>query len=582
MSPDGETGPEAAPGAEPAPAPDAATPAPAPGPAPASTAARAPAPATSAAPATVAAEPPAPAGADAVPGPVPVAVAPSAQDRRAAVVHPPYGQRPPFVPPPPGPVDRALAAFWAHGREPAGVRVLGLCGAAGVAGGVLLVGQEPGLGVALAAAVVWAGALPALWRRRDAVDLLVVTLSVLLVSVVAVRSAGWVVWLCLLAAAWTATSAASGARAGWAVVAAPATWVAGALRALPWVRHGLGQAVGGRRAQVLAWLRTLGLTTVLLVVFGALFASADQVFASYLPTFSWGDLPARVVVAVLVALAAAALATLALHPPVWSTARVPEGRPAERTAWLTPVVALDALVLAFVGVQVGGVLGGHQHVLETAGLSYAQYARAGFGQLVVVTVLTLLVVTVAARHAPRATRRDRIVVRAALGTLCLGTLGVVASALRRLDLYVEAFGLTRLRITVAVAEVVMGVVLVLLLAAGVRWSARWVARTVLVVAAVAVLGLAAVNPDALIVRNNTTADLVVPLDVDYLRGLSADAVPAAAELDEPLRSCVLSGIRTEPAEDGLGWNLARERATYTLLNTGPLDASVPCQGVSRP
>ncbi|GIG33720.1 DUF4153 domain-containing protein [Cellulomonas oligotrophica] len=573
MSPDGETGPEPAPGADPAPAPAATTPAPAPGPAPA--------PAPAAAPVPVAAAPPAPAAAGAVPGPGPVAVA-AAEDRRPAVVHPPYGQRPPFVPPPPGPVDRALAAFWAHGREPAGARVLGLCGAAGVAGGVLLVGQQAGLGVALAAAVVWAGALPALWRRRDVVDLVLVALSVLLVAVVAVRAAEWVVWLCLLAAAWTATSAASGARGGWAVVAAPATWVAGALRALPWVRHGLGEAVGGRRAQVLAWLRTLGLTTVLLVVFGALFASADQVFASYLPTFSWGDLPARVVVAVLVALAAAALATLALHPPAWSTARVPEGRPAERTAWLTPVVALDALVLAFVGVQVGGVLGGHRHVLETAGMSYAQYARAGFGQLVVVTVLTLLVVTVAARHAPRATHRDRVVVRAALGTLCLGTLGVVASALRRLDLYVEAFGLTRLRITVAVAEVVMGVVLVLLVAAGVRWSARWVARTVLVVAAVAVLGLAAVNPDALILRYNTTADLVVPLDVDYLLGLSADAVPAAAELDEPLRSCVLAGIERVPVDDGLGWNLARERAAYTRLNTDPLDLSVPCQGVLRP
>ena len=36
--------------------------------------------------------------------------------------------------------------------------------------------------------------------------------------------------------------------------------------------------------------------------------------------------------------------------------------------------------------------GGRRHVLETAGLSYSQYARSGFWQLVAVTLLSLALI----------------------------------------------------------------------------------------------------------------------------------------------------------------------------------------------
>ena len=62
--------------------------------------------------------------------------------------------------------------------------------------------------------------------------------------------------------------------------------------------------------------------------------------------------------------------------------------------------------------------------------------------------------------------------------LCVATLGVVASTLRRMDLCVEAFGLTRLRLFVEVVEVVLAVILVLVLISGLRWRARWFPRAV--------------------------------------------------------------------------------------------------------
>lgn len=467
-------------------------------------------------------------------------------------------------PPPPGPVGRALAAFRWDGRGAAPLPTVALVAGVGVTSAVMVVGHQPGLGVALGGLVVWAAAVPAVVRRRSRVDLALAVLSVVLVGVVAVRDAPWVLTLSLLTAAWAATAAVSGARSTPAVVLAPLSWAAGAVRALPWLRHGLGEAVGSRRRQVLRVGRAVALAAVVVVTFGALFASADRVFASLLPRFDLGHLPGQVVVAVLVAVVAAADAQLAAHPPGWSTLRTGPGRPASLAEWAIPVVALDLVVAAFVTVQATALGGGHRHVLETAGLTYAQYARQGFAQLVVATALTLVVVAVAARHAPRSTARERVAVRAGLGVLCVGTLGVVASALLRMDLYVEAFGLTRLRIWVALAEAVMGVVLVLVLVAGVRWRAGWLPTAVLGVVGAAVLVLAAVDPDAQIVRHNTSADLDVPLDVRYLQGLSADAVPAVDALDEPLRSCVLDGMSVRDAESGFGWNLGRARAAAVV------------------
>lgn len=448
-----------------------------------------------------------------------------------------------------------------------------VCAVVGAAGGTLLVGHRLGLGAAVVGLLVWAAAVPRLVRRRAVGDLVTAALSVALVAVVAVRDAGWVVGLCVATAAGAGAVAATSARSAPAVALSIGSWAAGAVRTLPWVSRGVGTVLGSRRGQVLVAVRSVAVTVALLLVFGLLFASADTVFASYLPEVDLGLLPAQVVVGVLVALAAATLAHLALAPPGWSNVTVPPGRPARRGEWLLPVLALDALVLAFVLVQVGALLGGHRHVLETAGLTYAEYTRQGFAQLVVATALTLVVVAVAARRAPRVTERDRLVSRVALAVLCLGTLGVVASALRRMDLYVDAFGLTRLRLFVVVVELVLAAVLVLVMVAGVRWRGGWLPRAVVQVVAVAVLALAAVNPDAQIVRHNTTADLDVSLDVSYLQGLSADAVPAMDRLDEPLRSCLLARADVDAPEGLTDWNLGRDRAARAVAAGVPVDST---------
>jgi hypothetical protein len=81
------------------------------------------------------------------------------------------------------------------------------------------------------------------------------------------------------------------------------------------------------------------------------------------------------------------------------------------------------------------LFGGHSHVLDAEGLTYAEYARQGFWQLLWVSALTMLVLSVVIRVAGRVTRADRRLLRVLAGTTCATSVVVVISAIHRMWLY---------------------------------------------------------------------------------------------------------------------------------------------------
>ena len=171
------------------------------------------------------------------------------------------------------------------------------------------------------------------------------------------------------------------------------------------------------------------------------------------------------------------------------------------------------------------------------------------------------------RVAPRATRGDRILLRVLLGSLCLLTLAVVASALYRMSLYQEAYGYTVLRLFVDGFELWLGLVVVLVLVAGVRLSGRWLARAVLVSAAVFTLVFVAMNPDAWVAQRNIdrfeagrSLDVLLPVHPER----RCDPDPGRHLPDEVIRCMVAARYDMRPWDDPLAWNLGRHRAQAVL------------------
>jgi hypothetical protein len=426
--------------------------------------------------------------------------------------------------------------------------------------------ERPGYGLSLLGAAVLVAALAAT-RTRPSVDQLLATVGALALLVApALRAAEWLDVLCLLGAIGLGTLAVVGGRSWTGVVAGAVMPAVALLVVLPWVRRGVGPL--GKLAPAPRGALAGGLTFGVVLVFGSLFVAADPAYGALVgdvvPDARADVVVQRVFVLGVAAVAALVAATLALHPPQVENLRPAAPRPVARVVWAGPLVALDVLFLSFVLVQLAVLFGGHRHVLTTQGLSYAEYARQGFWELLVVTVLTLGVVAAATRYAPRETPRERLLLRALLGALCVMALVVVVSAMHRMSLYEEAFGFTRLRVAVQAVEIGLGAVLVLVLVAGVRMSGAWLPRATVAVAALVLLGLTALDPDAYIARRDVDRyERTGKVDLAYLGSLSADAVPALMKLPEGLRGCAVDPIlqRLQSVHDH--WydgNVSRSRA----------------------
>jgi hypothetical protein len=450
--------------------------------------------------------------------------------------------------------------------------------AAAATAGALIPSGPPGTGmaltgVAIAAAVAYARPRPLAWESAGwaGAALVFVVLS-------ALRDAPWLLLVDVAAAAGCSALAVAGVTTWAGVVKAPFRVAAEAMHIPAAVAHVLPGA--GSLRWIGPTARAAGGSVVLLVVFGALFASADAAFARIatdvlVPDVDVGLVPARVIVAVVVAAGTGGLILAGTRraDQTWPEDAAPVAQ-VRRSAveWAVPLALLDALFLSFVVVQAAVLFGGHDHVLQTTGLTYAEYARAGFFQLVVIAALVLAVIAAASRVAG-GSGRDRLL-KGLLGLLCLLTLVVLASALRRMDLYEDAYGLTRIRVSVYAVDLWLAGIFVLVMLAGLARRAPWLPRAAVALSVVSLLAFNVANPEALIARSGVerwrdTGEL----DVAYLQTLSADGVPALMGLPPEVRTCVTGPIeaRLGRREPWSSYNLSRAAARDVLA-----EEETPC------
>lgn len=310
--------------------------------------------------------------------------------------------------------------------------------------------------------------------------------------------------------------------------------------------------VSAARRMAPAIARGVALAAPILLGLGMLLAAADGVFASFfdVPVPDLGS-PASLIRFGLGACFVAGLVRWTRDP---QDPTVDPKRPLGPVETLIVLGGLACLYALFAVAQVVASAGGDDRVQDTTGLTYAEYARSGFFQLLWAAAITIVVLLGVRALARPGGRPAQLAVRAVSVITCLLTLVVVGSAISRLELYRDAYGLTMLRLASTTFAWVLGAAFVLLGARMVQPKGRdWLPAAYLALAVVTLGWWNVSNPEVTVVETNIDHAIgTAKLDVDYLDTMSDDAVPALVDgldrLPEPLASDLRQRLCTHTPE----------------------------------
>ena len=378
---------------------------------------------------------------------------------------------------------------------------------------------------------------------------------------------------------------------GWVDLALSAVAVPLETLVRPWSVLGQAQArwLGGegRRSTLVAIVRGLLLTLPVVIVFAILLASADLIYAEDLrQALSWLDidrlfdvLGRLVVVLISGVILLGALVTALRRPSDRKLIGLERPIVAPFLGFTEAIVLLSGVILlfgSFVGVQFRYFFGGSANIVIN-GYTYAEYARRGFAELVLLACLTLGLIMFLGAWTHRKSSGKRRVFNGLSAVLVLFTGVILASAFERLLLYEQAYGFTRLRTYTHVAIIWIGLMFAAFLVLLVLGDLRRFGVACLVAAAGFALTLNILNVDVFILRQNIAyKGEIGQLDGVYLAQLSSDAVPELANLARSLpsqeRAEILPGLACDLAllqarQSSTGWpsyTVSRQRALASL------------------
>jgi hypothetical protein len=376
--------------------------------------------------------------------------------------------------------------------------------------------------------------------------------------------------------------------------------------------EGSPQAASRWRTLLPSLLRGLVISVPILLLFAALLASADAVFGKWVgAVFNLENLPEYIFRLIYILLGAYLLVGVFLYALLRSHDEdISASAPARFKPFLGFVEAAmvlagtDLLFLAFVLVQFRYFFGGAQNIL-VEGYTYSEYARTGFGELVAVAALSLLLMLALGSITAREERTRRIWF-SALGAALVALVSVIlVSALQRLLMYETAYGFTSLRMYTHIFILWLGLLLVAIATLEIAGRMRFFPLAALLTAVGFTLTLAILNVDNAIVVWNEARDFAncavvsdpsmresatttCKLDTEYLNTLSDDAVPALLDLykNGPAAtrdsagiglSCRLYRLKQESVWSWQSFLMPRYQAQQ-LLEASDVSAKYPVEG----
>jgi hypothetical protein len=266
-------------------------------------------------------------------------------------------------------------------------------------------------------------------------------------------------------------------------------------------------------------LRTSVITVIVLAFFVGLLSQADPIFAKLVAEI-WEEALGRAVASVFVAVIFAVLVTLRLK-----TKQEDEGKVKFLSFQdvLVPGVAVGAVFGIFLFVQ-AKYLFGSQVDLATFGLTYSQYVRKGFIELLTATFFGGLLSYCIALMARQEESKSRTWQLQGLNSVLIVELGfLLASAWKRNAMYMDVYGLTRVRLVGELFLVWLAGFLGLLLLFSLwkKWTEARLFAGVLLLSTAVFVGLNVRNIDQTIVAASPSHHDFH--DYFYLTSLSEDA-----------------------------------------------------------
>lgn len=296
----------------------------------------------------------------------------------------------------------------------------------------------------------------------------------------------------------------------------------------------------------------------ILIIILPLLSSADSVFGYYTSNFythfteiNIGDTLFDIIRIVVIA--------LYLFGFFWSFrySYNRDTKPRKVNGKLEPITALTVLIvinlvyLLFTVIQFSYLYGG-----ETAlpnGFTYAEYARRGFFELVLVTIINFTILIIATKY----TKKEnplKIVLNVIYTLLIAFTFNMLYSAHYKMSLYESAFGYTYLRIFVHFFLVLL-FVLFLIVLGGIWFKKIPVARLSIIAALSMYVFINFANVDSIIVKKNIERYYSTKkIDIHYLYRLSYDTVPQVIKFAED------SSLSDSTKQDLLTYSNSKKKA----------------------
>lgn len=345
-----------------------------------------------------------------------------------------------------------------------------------------------------------------------------------------------------------------------------------------------------RQKTVWPILRGILLSIPIILILASLLASADPIFEKNLQNFfdifnieNLTEYIFRLVYILLLAYVFIGVLVQAIYPK--REISRPDPNQPSFTRFLGSIeakivfISINLLFVSFLVIQFRYFFGGEANISET-GFTYSEYARRGFGEIITVAVLSLLIyymfhsiTRLESSNQKRWFSRLSILVFAQV-------LIMLVSSYQRLVLYEQAYGFSRLRTYSHIFLPWLALLIIVVIALEILQRQGHLSFSIIAVAIGFVITAIAFNIDGFIANQNiqraTLSDQEgYALDFYYISELSSDAVPVILEnylADNPSTkdllganlSCRWNEIQKQETRPWQSFNISRARSVNLL------------------